>query len=139
MGKAIAAASILVFLSFAFVGVQLWSRRPAGAATPTRPAPVLDSRDDGSVYALSLEIERFDRRLMEADRRWVQMQAELEATRRERAEAKTALEALQTEVRRLRRDFDERAAPPDPDPNAGNTPANTPSVVPPVDPGTPGQ
>jgi septal ring factor EnvC (AmiA/AmiB activator) len=138
MGKAIAAASILVFLSFAFVFVQLWARRPAGAAPAGRPSPVLDSRDDGSVYALTLDLQRFERRLVEEEKRWVRLQADLDAARKERDEVKASLDSLQAEVRRLRRQLQERPAPPDPDPGeAGNTPANTPSVVPgdPLPPG----
>jgi septal ring factor EnvC (AmiA/AmiB activator) len=112
MGKAIAAASILVFCSFAFVFVQLWFRRPSVPPQMRGAAPPLENREDGSVYAISIEMDKFERRLMEEEKRWEKLNEDLATMRTEREELKKALEDAQGDIRRLRRQVNERPAPP---------------------------
>lgn len=130
MGRAITIASVLVLCSFAFVFYQLWIRRPASASPVRGPAQMLETREDGSVYAVSTEIDRFEKRLIEEEKRWVKLEAELQAMRKEREELRKTIEDLQGDVRRLRRQVAERHAPPSQLP----TPA---PVNPPVTPVTP--
>ena len=139
MGRAITIASFLVLFSFAFVFYQLWIRRPAGAGTSRGSAPILETREDGSVYAVSLEIDKFEKRLMEDETRWVKLQTELEAMRKEREELKKTIEGLQGDVRRLRRQVNERGpAPPPANAPDGPPPNGTPPDDGTVIPGAPG-
>lgn len=131
MGRAITIASVIVLCSFAFVFYQLWIRRPASASPARGPVPVLETREDGSVYDISTEIEAFEKRLMAEEARWNKLNTELEALRKEREELRKTVEDLQGDVRRLRRQVTERNTPP-----AQPRPTPTP-VTPPVTPVTP--
>jgi septal ring factor EnvC (AmiA/AmiB activator) len=135
MGRAIVISALLVLCSFAFVFVQLWVRRPAVAGPLRSPNTVLETREDGSVYAVSLQIEKFEKRLAAEEKRWIQLQTDLEAIRKERDELKTSLEDVQSELRRLRRQVAERRQPtaPAPAPAPGNGP-DVPVPVPVPDP-----
>lgn len=138
MGRAITIASILVFCSFAFVLYQLWIRRPVSASpTPRGPAPLLESRADGSVYAVSVEIDKLEKRLIDEEKRWVKLETELEAMRKQREELQKSVEELQGEVRRLRRQVNERNTPPA-EPRSTLPPTNPPEgpTPPPVEGGT---
>jgi TolA-binding protein len=137
MGRAIFIAFVLVLLSIGFVLLQLSTRRPTGAtaATPPRTQPMFATRDDGSVYAVSLQLTQFEKRLVEEEERSRKLLQELETIRKERTELGQQVDQLQGEVQRLRRQVAEpreRPAPP-----AGNTPG--PAPVTPVTPpdGTP--
>lgn len=133
MGRAIAIAFFLVLLSIGFVLLQLWTRRPTGATatTPPRTQPMFATRDDGSVYAVSLQLTQFEKRLVEEEERSRKLLQELDAMRKERAELGQQVDQLQGEVQRLRRQVAEPRERPAPPP--GNAPANAP-VTPPVSP-----
>jgi len=135
MGRAIAIAFFLVLLSIGFVLLQLWTRRPTGvtAATPPRTQPMFATRDDGSVYAVSLQLTQFEKRLVEEEERSRKLLQELETLRKERTDLGQQVDQLEGEIQRLRRQVAERerTAPP------ANSPGNAP--VTPVTPpdGTP--
>lgn len=140
MGRAITIASILVFCSFAFVFYQLSIRRPAAAAPSVRgPAPLLEPRADGSIYAVSVDMEKLEKRLMDEEKRWVKLDTELEAMRKDREALQKTIDELQGEVRRLRRQVAERNAAPA-EPRSTLPPATAPNGPPPapVDGVTPG-
>jgi septal ring factor EnvC (AmiA/AmiB activator) len=136
MGKAIAVALAAVVLAFGFVLLQLLRQPPRERQVSPRPGPVLEVREDGSLYSVNLQIDQFERRLMAAEERSEQLQAEVETLRTERAQMEERLGQMQDEVRRLRRQVAERPAPPAPQPQPGSgsvvpTPNNSP------DPGGP--
>jgi hypothetical protein len=135
MGRAIGIVFLIVVCSFAFVLLQLRQRRPAGASTQPGPAPVLDIRDDGSVYALRLELDRFEQRLVAGEEQSRKLLTEVEALRQEREGLLARIDDMQGEIRRLRRQVSPRPAQPAPQPpNAppANGPA-TPLPQPPVE------
>jgi septal ring factor EnvC (AmiA/AmiB activator) len=126
MGRAIVISALLVLCSFAFVFVQLWVRRPASASPVRSGAPVLDTREDGTVYAVALQLQKFEKRLADEEKRWLKLEADLAAMRKERDEVKTTLEEVQGELRRVRRQLAERARPTEPTPTP--PPANGPDA-----------
>ena len=129
MGKAIAFVSLIVLCSFGFVLFQLLRHVPKGASAPAGPAPVLVNRDDGTVYDVSLDLARIERRVIEEEKRSQQLQEELDTIRQERDGLVGQVEDLQAEVRRLRRQVSElptqRPEPSQP-PRATPTPGNAP-------------
>lgn len=125
MGRAITIASFLVLCSFAFVFYQLWIRKPASAAPLRGPAPLLETRGDGSVYEVTLEIERLEKRLVDEEKRSLKLQADLDATRKEREELQKTVEDLRGDLRRLSRQVNQRAPTP-PEPAPTPPPANGP-------------
>ena len=136
MGKAIAFVSLIVLCSFGFVLFQLLRHVPRGASAPAGPAPMLVNREDGTVYDVSLQLSRFERRLMEEEKRSQQLRDELDALRTERDTLNGQVEELQGEVRRLRRQVSEtpaarpqQQAPAGPAPVPGNGPV-TPAPLP---------
>jgi len=129
VGKLIAGMTVVVLCSFAFVLLHLTLRRPAGASTVRGPAPVLETRDDGSVVALDVQLSVFEQRLMEAEKRSEELGRELQEARKERGDLEQKVESLQSEVRKLRR----QAAGPHLPPGA----EEQPSEPPPADPGQP--
>lgn len=132
MGRAIAIAFFLVLLSIGFVLLQLWTRRPSGAtaSTPPRSQPMFATRDDGSVYAVSLQITQFEKRLVEEEERSRKLLQELATLRKERTDLGQQVDTLQGEVQRLRRQVAEPRERPAP-------PVATPPGVAPVPPVTP--
>jgi hypothetical protein len=136
MGRAIAFLSFVVLCSFAFVFWQLWVKRPARPVGPAMAAPALDMMDDGSVYAVRLRLDRFERRLMEEEERSGKLQQALDELGTQRTELEGRITALQAEVRRLRRQAAERQTPPTPAPETPTVPSGpeAPSE-PPVIPG----
>lgn len=135
MGRAIAIAFFLVLFSIGFVLLQLWSRRPTGvtAATPPRTQPMFATRDDGSVYAVSLQLTQFEKRLVEEEERSRKLLQELESLRKERTDLGQQVDQLEGEIQRLRRQVAERerTAPPANAPgNAPVTPATPPDGTP---------
>jgi hypothetical protein len=128
LGRLILAMSILVLCSFAFVVLHLTLRRPAHAAGTRGPAPILETREDGSVVAVDVQLSIFEQRLMEAEKQSARLAQELEKARKEREQLQERVDTLQTEVRRLRRP----AAGPAPErtPPAAETPAETPANLP---------
>lgn len=126
MGRAIAIAFFLVLFSIGFVLLQLWTRRPSGAtaATPPRTQPMFATRDDGSVYAVSLQLTQFEKRLVEEEERSRKLLQELETLRKERAGLGDQVDQLQGELQRLRRQVAERDRPAPPvTPAPGTAPA----------------
>lgn len=139
MGRAIAIAFLIVLLSIGFVLLQLWTRRPTGvtASTPPRTQPMFATRDDGSVYAVSLQLTQFEKRLVEEEERSRKLLQELEVIRKERTELGQQVDQLQGEIQRLRRQLAERERPaPPPAAPPGDTPA-TPVTPPEGTPVTP--
>lgn len=129
MAKAIGIVFVLFLCSVLFVLMQLSLRsRPRADAAALAPAPLLDTRPDGTIYAVSLEMDNFRRRLEEEQKRTVRLFEELAAQRKEREAIAAQLKELATEVRRLRRQMAE--------PRPAENPSNPPSAVPPA--GTPG-
>lgn len=145
MGRAIAFFAFLVLCGFAFVTAHLLLRRPAtSSGAPAGPAPVLLHRDDGSLYAVSLQLERLERRLMDEERVSLRLESELSAVRSERAALADQVEALQAEIRRLRRqvaDLERGAAQRDASTPPGTTsPSGTEGTgIPGTVPRTPGE
>jgi peptidoglycan hydrolase CwlO-like protein len=140
MGRAIAIAFFLVLFSIGFVLLQLWTRRPTGvtAATPPRTQPMFATRDDGSVYAVSLQLTQFEKRLVEEEERSRKLLQELETLRKERTDLGQEVDQLQGEIQRLRRQVAERDRPaPSPANAPGNAPV-TPVTPPDGNPVTPG-
>lgn len=133
MGKAIAGLSVIVLFSFAFVLLHLSLRRPAGTAPSRGPAPRLVTREDGSVYAVDLQLSVSQQRLTEAEQRSQQLAEDLEQEKRQREELEQRIAQLQAEVRRLRQRPPQPApAPVEPEPS--ELPPDTPPVEPPVTP-----
>jgi len=140
--RAIGLAFVLMLCGVAFVGLSLLRRQPARAGTSPGPASPLMTTPDGSLYAVSLRIAKFERRLMEEEKRSERLQTDLAEVRKDRDALAGQVEMLQGEVRRLRRQLAESQRPPAPTPAPANVPANVPSVVPPVTPApvpTPGE
>ena len=139
MGRAIAIAFFLVLLSIGFVLLQLWTRRPTGAnaATPPRTQPMFATRDDGSVYAVSLQLTQFEKRLVEEEERSRKLLQELETLRKERTDLGQEVDQLQGEIQRLRRQVAERDRPAPPPANAPANPPVTPVTPPEGTPVTP--
>ncbi len=138
MGRAILVVSIIVLCSFIFVLLQLWQRAPAGVVpAPAGGAPVLEMRDDGSVYAVSLRLKRLEERLMEAEKRAVDLEQSLTSARTERDELKGQVNRLEGEVSRLQRRLEE-ASPQSVLPPANAPTEVTPPTEPPVTPTLPG-
>jgi septal ring factor EnvC (AmiA/AmiB activator) len=140
MGKAIAVALAAVVLAFGFVVLQLLRQPSAERQVGARPGPVLDVREDGTLYSVNLQMSQFERRLMAAEERSEQLQAEVDTLRAERAQMEERLGQMHDEVRRLRRQVAERPAPPAPQAQPGTgsvvpTPNNSPDTgTPPVTP-----
>lgn len=140
MGRAIAIAFILVVFSFGFVLLQLWNRRSTSPPPSARRQPMFVTRDDGSVYAVSLQLTQFEQRLVEEEERSRKLLEEVSTVRKEREELTKTVELLQEELRRLRRQVTQPAAPapgipPQGDPNPdGSTP---PDGATPTTPTTP--
>jgi septal ring factor EnvC (AmiA/AmiB activator) len=129
MGRAIKVVFVLLLCSIAFVALHLKLKRPADAAAAPGRASLLDSRADGSVYAITLEFEKFDRRLMEEEKRSEKLQNDLTALRKDREDLENEVGDLQDEIRRLRRQVASTDRPPA---------ANSPAAKPPVTPAPPG-
>jgi len=103
MGKAIAILTVVVACSITFVLVQLALRRPADAAMPAPgPAPLLETRPDGSVYAVSLRIQRLEERLIEEEERSGRLVGQVETLRRERERLGEQVTRLQLELAQIR-------------------------------------
>ncbi|HEU4752287.1 MAG TPA: hypothetical protein VFU47_04190 [Armatimonadota bacterium] len=117
MGKAIGVALLFVVLAFGFVLFQLSQQAPRDRRPSARPGPVLEMREDGSVYAVSLQLSQFERRLMEEEKRSEQLLTELETMRGERVKLEQRLGEVQEDLRKLRRQLAERPAAPVPAPN----------------------
>jgi hypothetical protein len=132
MGRAIAIAFFLVLFSIGFVLLQLRTRRPSGvtAATPPRTQPMFATRDDGSVYAVSLQLTQFEKRLVEEEERSRKLLQELATLRKERTDLGEQVDTLQGEVQRLRRQVAEPRERPVP-------PVATPPGVTPAPPAAP--
>jgi hypothetical protein len=139
MGKAIAVMTMIVMCSFAFVVLHLTLRKPAGASNLRGPGPLLEVREDGSIAAVDVQMSLFEQRLIDAEKRSLKLEQELEAARKDREELETRVTELQGEVRRLRRP----TVPPRPRPDepeiapespTANAPANAPAPQP-VNPG----
>jgi TolA-binding protein len=130
MGRAIGIAFLLVLLSIGFVLLQLSTRRSTTAPPAPHRQQMFVTRDDGSVYSVSLQLTQFEKRLVEEEERSRSLLHEVETLRKERETLGTQVEQLDDELRRLRRQVN--APPP------ANAPAGTgePSATP--GSGTPG-
>lgn len=141
MGKAIAFFAILALCGFAFVIGHLLLRRPVpGQTRPAEAGPVLVNQEDGSVYSISLKIDGFERRLMEEETHSQALEVELATLGKERDELKKQVTDLVAEVRRLRKQVNERPKPVEPPPTDASTPPTPGPVSTPVLPqpeGTP--
>jgi hypothetical protein len=139
MLRAIIVVFFIVVLAFAFVVLQFMPHRGARAAAPVGPAPLLETREDGSVYAVSLELDQLERRLMENEERSRRLNQDLAVAKKERDDLQSQVEDLQGEVDSLRRQMSQRPAPaPRPAP-VTNAPAPvTPGPIGPTGPTTPG-
>jgi small-conductance mechanosensitive channel len=135
MGRAIAVAFLLVVFSIGFVLLQLWTRRSATPPPSARRQPMFVTRDDGSVYAVSLQLTQFEQRLVEEEERSRKLLQEVDAVRKEREALTKDVAQLQEELRRLRRQVTQPAAPPPS--NAPAEPANPDGSTPPES-GAPG-
>lgn len=127
MGRAIIIAALVVLCSFGFVLVQLARNRPRGAMS-SGPGQILQTREDGSVYAVSVQLRRFEQRLFSAEERSQKLAAEVEALRKERDGLSKQVQNLAEEVQQLRKDVDTKPAPP------AVTPGNAPVLNGPVTP-----
>lgn len=132
MGRAIVVAAILVLCSYSFVLWQLTRSRPRSSKPESGPAPVLDTRLDGSVYALNLDIEKLERRLAKEEERTGKLMGDLGALREERDALQQQVEDLESDLRRLRRQVNEREAPAQNAPPANAPAGNTPPAPVPV-------
>ena len=128
MGRAIAVAFLLVVFSIGCVLLQLWTRRSTAPPPSARRQPLFVTRDDGSVYAVSLQLTQFEQRLVEEEERSRKLLQEVDAVRKEREALTKDVEQLQEELRRLRRQVAQPVTPP---------PANAPANSPGPDGGTP--
>lgn len=135
MGRAIAVAFLLVVFSIGFVLLQLWTRRSATPPPSARRQPMFVTRDDGSVYAVSLQLTQFEQRLVEEEERSRKLLQEVDAVRKEREALTKDVAQLQEELRRLRRQVTQPAAPPPS--NAPAEPTNPDGSTPPES-GAPG-
>lgn len=140
MGRAIGIAFLLVVFSVGFVLLRLGTRRSTSAPAPPRRQQMFVTRDDGSVYAVSLQLTQFEQRLMEEEERSRKLQEQLEALRKERDAMGKSMEQLQEELRRLRRQVTQpapRPAPSEPpaEPEEGVAPDSGASATPTPPPG----
>jgi septal ring factor EnvC (AmiA/AmiB activator) len=122
MGRLIAVLSLVVVCSFTFVILHLWLRRPAQAGPPPGTPPLLEVREDGSIYAVSIQLEQFERRLMEEEQRTIDLRAKLDVEQEERAAVTQQVEELQGAIRQLRRELERATVPPPVDPSVPPTP-----------------
>lgn len=92
------------------------------------------TRDDGSVYAVSLQLTQFEQRLVEEEERSRKLLEEVDAVRKEREALTKDVAQLQEELRRLRRQVTQPVTRP-----PANAPANSPNPdgSTPPDAGTP--
>lgn len=98
------------------------------------------TRDDGSVYAVSLQLTQFEQRLVEEEERSRKLLQEVDTVRKEREELAKHVEQLQEELRRLKRQVAQPIAPPPSDsPEAPPSPdgSTPPDGVAPVTPAPP--
>jgi septal ring factor EnvC (AmiA/AmiB activator) len=141
MLRAIIVVFFIVVLAFAFVALQVVPRHGPRSTGPAGPAPLLETRDDGSVYAVSLEMEQLERRLIENEERSRKLSQDLAAAKKERDDLAGEVDDLQNQMAALRRQVNQRPAPtPQPAP-AVNGPAPippNPSGATPTPPGTGG-
>src|SRR5438874_2558452 len=129
MGRAIAVLSMIVLCSFAFVLLHLTLRKPARAAGLRGPAPVLETREDGSVSSVDIQLSIFEQRLMDAERRSERLATELQQEKKDRQQMEDQVAGLQAELKRLRRQpvgEPDAGAPAAPD-RSGASPANAPT------------
>lgn len=125
MGRAIGIAFLVVVLAYGFVFFQLTRRRASEPASLTG-APVLITRDDGSIYSVGLRLERMEQRLMDEENRSLRLTQEVRDLEQQRDTLRTQVGELQEDLRRIK----EQSAPlPPPE---GGTPGGEPLV-----PGTP--
>lgn len=144
MLRAIIVAFFIVVVCFAFVVLQFMPRHGSRAGTAsTGPAPLLETREDGSVYAVSLEMTQLERRLLDDEERSRKLQQELAATRKQRDDLEARIDELQDQIETLRRQVNQRpTAPPRPvlpaniPPAAQPNPTGTGTGGPPSTPGT---
>jgi septal ring factor EnvC (AmiA/AmiB activator) len=139
MGRAIVVLSIIVLCSFAFVLAQLLLRRGHGSPT-TLAAPMMATDEDGTVYAVKAKLERFERRLMDSEKRSGALMQQVSTLETEREQLRGQVEELRSEIRKLRKQLSPAptrpgpgpdATPPTPDPNA-----QPPSTIPGTGTGT---
>jgi septal ring factor EnvC (AmiA/AmiB activator) len=131
MGKVIAFFAILALCGFAFVIGHLLLRRPiVMQQRPVEAGPVLVNRDDGSVYAIGLKIDGFERRLMEEEERTQKLEGTLASVSTEREALKKQVEELAAEIRKLRKQVNEKPKPLPPPPDASMPPAAGPVTSP---------
>jgi septal ring factor EnvC (AmiA/AmiB activator) len=131
MGKVIAFFAILALCGFAFVIGHLLLRRPVAIQQrPMEAGPVLVNRDDGSVYSIGLKIDGFERRLMDEEERTQKLEGALAEVTTEREALKKQVEELANELRRLRKQVNEKPKPLPPPPDASMPPAAGPITSP---------
>ena len=125
MGKAIIVLSVVVLFCFAFVLAQLsWGEGPGGDGEALA-APLLESREDGSVYSVGLRVRGIEDRVLDEEKRSQKLRAELDLARKDNRELRGQIEMLVGEIRDLRRDLDEKTRiPMEPStlPSDGNSP-----------------
>lgn len=140
MRRAILILTLVVIGSFGFVLLHLRFRAEAGVPTGgPSGAPLLGTREDGTVYAVSLQISRLERRLMEEEKRSAALQEAIEALKRERDALREEVDALQGQVRTLRRQLapkpetpPSQLPPASPPPTPAPAPSPTPTPQPPA-------
>ena len=131
MGRVIAFFAILALCGFAFVFAHLLLRRPTpGQPRPVEAGPVLVNQADGSVYAIGLKIDGFERRLIEEEERSQALESKLSTMRDEREALKQQVTDLVGEVRRLRKQVNEKPKPVIPPPDASTPPTSGPVSTP---------
>lgn len=138
MLRAIIVVFFIVVLAFAFVVLQFVPHRGTrSVAAPSGPAPLLETRDDGSVYAVGLEMDQLERRIVENEERSRKLAQDLAAAQKERDDLATEVDDLRNQVASLRRQVNQRPAPaPRPTPPANGPDTGTPggASVPPSPP-----
>lgn len=140
MLRAIIVVFFIVVLAFAFVVLQFVPHRGTRSAAtgPSGPAPLLETRDDGSVYAVSLEMEQLERRIVENEERSRKLAQDLAAAQKERDDLSNEVDDLRNQVSSLRRQVNQRPAPaPRPAPPANGPDATTPGGTAPTPTPTP--
>ena len=137
MLRAIIVVFFIVVLAFAFVVLQFLPHRGTRAAAgPSGPAPLLETRDDGSVYAVSLEMEQLERRIVENEERSRKLAQDLAAAQKERDDLANEVDDLRNQVSSLRRQVNQRPAPtPRPTPPTNGPDTGTPGGNPTPGPG----